>query len=218
MSSPKLSSRIYPGIVNLAGKTSDSRKTAESLLEEDRQKHHCFFNPAGFHNHLSHQWGLVQPLTHFVDVSLLVFWPRMTLVLPGYFCKASTTQRQKVFARSIWVVWRSSKTSLSRTGQTTWGKKCASCWWISQLLFILSKNLDIILPILRFSNPWSRPAASEILLKIMSSALPRMEMVRVWRQDSSVARTYGYVYISFNIILRSSCSLHPTIQAGVSAY
>ena len=43
------------GIVNYAGATPESKATLERLLEEDRQKHHCFWGKFGFHNHLNHQ-------------------------------------------------------------------------------------------------------------------------------------------------------------------
>ncbi|KZP16254.1 hypothetical protein FIBSPDRAFT_1047623 [Athelia psychrophila] len=49
-----LSSSIRPGIVNRAGTTPESHRLLESLLEDDRKTHHCFFNKMGFHNHLSH--------------------------------------------------------------------------------------------------------------------------------------------------------------------
>lgn len=42
------------GLVNFAGSTPESKTTVERLLEEDRQKHHCFWGRVGFHNHLSH--------------------------------------------------------------------------------------------------------------------------------------------------------------------
>ncbi|EKM49645.1 uncharacterized protein PHACADRAFT_265208 [Phanerochaete carnosa HHB-10118-sp] len=42
------------GLVNFAGATPESKATVERLLEEDRQKHHCFWGTVGFHNHLSH--------------------------------------------------------------------------------------------------------------------------------------------------------------------
>ncbi|RPD62419.1 hypothetical protein L226DRAFT_611012 [Lentinus tigrinus ALCF2SS1-7] len=53
-SGPKLSSRIRQGILNLSGTTFETKSTAERLLEEDRQEHHCFHGRVGFHNHLSH--------------------------------------------------------------------------------------------------------------------------------------------------------------------
>jgi hypothetical protein len=43
------------GIINYAGATPESKAALERLLEEDKQKHHCFFNNLGFHNHLNHQ-------------------------------------------------------------------------------------------------------------------------------------------------------------------
>ncbi|KII86089.1 hypothetical protein PLICRDRAFT_115034 [Plicaturopsis crispa FD-325 SS-3] len=45
---------INPGPSKLAGSTAGSKALLERLLDEDRQKHHCFFNTLGFHNHLSH--------------------------------------------------------------------------------------------------------------------------------------------------------------------
>jgi hypothetical protein len=49
-----LPSTIRPGLVNVAG-TPESRKLVEAFLQEDRQKHHCFWGRASLHNHLSHQ-------------------------------------------------------------------------------------------------------------------------------------------------------------------
>ncbi|KAF9224210.1 hypothetical protein BS17DRAFT_780644 [Gyrodon lividus] len=51
---PKISVTIEPGLVNVPGRDPKAQEVAESLLEQDRQKHHCFFNSQGFHNHLSH--------------------------------------------------------------------------------------------------------------------------------------------------------------------
>lgn len=53
--SVKLPPTISQGIVNFPGATAESKATAERLLEEDRQKNHCFWGKVGFHNHLSHQ-------------------------------------------------------------------------------------------------------------------------------------------------------------------
>ncbi|KZP16280.1 hypothetical protein FIBSPDRAFT_63876, partial [Athelia psychrophila] len=52
--SRNLSSSIRPGIVHRAGTTPESHRLLETLLEDDRKTHHCFSNPIGFHNHLSH--------------------------------------------------------------------------------------------------------------------------------------------------------------------
>lgn len=41
-------SLALPGITKLA------RETVAELLEENHNKHHCFFNEKGFHNHLAH--------------------------------------------------------------------------------------------------------------------------------------------------------------------
>jgi hypothetical protein len=51
----RLSSRIRPGLLNFPGITSQSKQLTEKLLQDDRERHHCFFNNVGFHNHLSHQ-------------------------------------------------------------------------------------------------------------------------------------------------------------------
>ena len=50
-----LAPTITQGILNFPGATPESKATAERLLEEDRQKNHCFWGKVGFHNHLSHQ-------------------------------------------------------------------------------------------------------------------------------------------------------------------
>ncbi|PPQ89262.1 hypothetical protein CVT25_001346 [Psilocybe cyanescens] len=42
------------GQLNLPGITFASKRTVEDLLLKDAEVHHCFFNSAGFHNHLSH--------------------------------------------------------------------------------------------------------------------------------------------------------------------
>ncbi|TBU62348.1 hypothetical protein BD310DRAFT_919205 [Dichomitus squalens] len=52
--SPKLPPTIRQGILNLPGTTPEAKRVAERVLEEDRQKHHCFYGRVGFHNHLSH--------------------------------------------------------------------------------------------------------------------------------------------------------------------
>ena len=49
---------ITQGLLNLPGATAQSKATAERLLEEDRNLHHCFFGKVGFHNHLSHQYAI----------------------------------------------------------------------------------------------------------------------------------------------------------------
>ena len=46
---------IHPGILNLPGATPQSKALVEQLLEEDREKFHCFWGRIGLHNHLSHQ-------------------------------------------------------------------------------------------------------------------------------------------------------------------
>lgn len=43
------------GLLNLPGATYATKKLTEDLLLRDAEKHHCYFNTAGFHNHLSHQ-------------------------------------------------------------------------------------------------------------------------------------------------------------------
>ncbi|KAI0689698.1 hypothetical protein BC835DRAFT_229768 [Cytidiella melzeri] len=45
---------IHQGILNFPGATPESKATAERLLEQDREKHHCFWGKIGLHNHLSH--------------------------------------------------------------------------------------------------------------------------------------------------------------------
>ncbi|KAI0372204.1 hypothetical protein BV20DRAFT_1050960 [Pilatotrama ljubarskyi] len=50
----KLPSTIRQGILNLPGPTYETKGTIERLLEEDRERHHCFWGRIGFHNHLSH--------------------------------------------------------------------------------------------------------------------------------------------------------------------
>ncbi|KIJ21191.1 hypothetical protein PAXINDRAFT_107074 [Paxillus involutus ATCC 200175] len=50
----KLPTTINPGLVNIPGHDSEAQEVVESLLEQDRQTHHCLFNSRGFHNHLSH--------------------------------------------------------------------------------------------------------------------------------------------------------------------
>ncbi|EIW59226.1 uncharacterized protein TRAVEDRAFT_147129 [Trametes versicolor FP-101664 SS1] len=51
---PKLSPTIRQGVLNLPGATFETQRTAERLLAEDRERHHCFWGRVGFHNHLSH--------------------------------------------------------------------------------------------------------------------------------------------------------------------
>ncbi|TFK28572.1 hypothetical protein FA15DRAFT_665290 [Coprinopsis marcescibilis] len=43
-----------PGQINAPGISQESKQAVESLLLTDAEKHHCFFNSSGFHNHLSH--------------------------------------------------------------------------------------------------------------------------------------------------------------------
>lgn len=52
---PKLPPTIRQGVLNLPGATFETQRTAERLLAEDRERHHCFWGRVGFHNHLSHQ-------------------------------------------------------------------------------------------------------------------------------------------------------------------
>ncbi|OCH91869.1 P-loop containing nucleoside triphosphate hydrolase protein [Obba rivulosa] len=49
-----LPSTISQGLLNFPGATPESKATAERLLEEDRDRHHCFWGKIGLHNHLSH--------------------------------------------------------------------------------------------------------------------------------------------------------------------
>ncbi|KAI0349466.1 hypothetical protein OH77DRAFT_1432025 [Trametes cingulata] len=50
----KLPPTIRQGLLNLPGPTFETQRTIERLLEEDRERHHCFWGRIGFHNHLSH--------------------------------------------------------------------------------------------------------------------------------------------------------------------
>ncbi|KAF9446585.1 hypothetical protein P691DRAFT_761515 [Macrolepiota fuliginosa MF-IS2] len=43
------------GSLNLPGITHETKSLTEKLLLQDAEKHHCYFRPAGLHNHLSHQ-------------------------------------------------------------------------------------------------------------------------------------------------------------------
>ncbi|KAF7985825.1 hypothetical protein HWV62_492 [Athelia sp. TMB] len=52
--SHKLSATIRHGLVNKAGITPQAHRLVEALLEDDRERHHCYFNDIGFHNHSSH--------------------------------------------------------------------------------------------------------------------------------------------------------------------
>jgi hypothetical protein len=46
---------VTPGILHIpSADGAEAKKIVEELLEKDREYHHCFFNPAQFHNHLSH--------------------------------------------------------------------------------------------------------------------------------------------------------------------
>ncbi|KAI0670778.1 hypothetical protein C8Q78DRAFT_1069524 [Trametes maxima] len=49
-----LPATIRQGLLNLPGATWETKRTVERLLEDDREKRHCFTNQLGFHNHLSH--------------------------------------------------------------------------------------------------------------------------------------------------------------------
>ncbi|KIJ65366.1 hypothetical protein HYDPIDRAFT_27384 [Hydnomerulius pinastri MD-312] len=51
---PKLPATIIPGLVNIPGRDPQAQEVTASLLEVDRENHHCYFNAKGFHNHLSH--------------------------------------------------------------------------------------------------------------------------------------------------------------------
>ncbi|KAJ3838578.1 hypothetical protein F5878DRAFT_661065 [Lentinula raphanica] len=42
------------GVLNLPRASPVTKPLAEALLLQDAQYHHCQFNQAGFHNHLSH--------------------------------------------------------------------------------------------------------------------------------------------------------------------
>ncbi|KAI0632164.1 P-loop containing nucleoside triphosphate hydrolase protein [Trametes polyzona] len=50
----KLPPTVRPGVLNLPGPNFETQRTVERLLEEDRERHHCFWGRVGFHNHLSH--------------------------------------------------------------------------------------------------------------------------------------------------------------------
>lgn len=43
------------GLLDLPGITNATKSLTEKLLLSDAEKHHCYFRPAGLHNHLSHQ-------------------------------------------------------------------------------------------------------------------------------------------------------------------
>ncbi|TFK41518.1 hypothetical protein BDQ12DRAFT_645990 [Crucibulum laeve] len=42
------------GLVNLPGITPDAKRLVEILLSQSAQRHHCFFQASGVHNHLNH--------------------------------------------------------------------------------------------------------------------------------------------------------------------
>lgn len=46
---------IRKSALTVPGANPESKVLLESLLEKDRQVHHCFWGRVGFHNHLSHQ-------------------------------------------------------------------------------------------------------------------------------------------------------------------
>lgn len=47
--------RLTQGLVSFPGIDYETKALAVRLLAEDRDKHHCFYGKAGFHNHLPHQ-------------------------------------------------------------------------------------------------------------------------------------------------------------------
>src|ERR1700759_4613277 len=55
LSSPttQIQIQVKPGILSLPSSPS-SLLTLQKLLTKDHESHHCFFNPIGLHNHLSH--------------------------------------------------------------------------------------------------------------------------------------------------------------------
>ena len=46
---------LTQGLVSFPGIDYETKALAVRLLAEDRDKHHCFYGKAGFHNHLPHQ-------------------------------------------------------------------------------------------------------------------------------------------------------------------
>ncbi|TDL15119.1 hypothetical protein BD410DRAFT_733140 [Rickenella mellea] len=47
-------SGLRQGLLHLPGSTYETKTTLERLLAEDLEKHHCFYTPIRFHNHLNH--------------------------------------------------------------------------------------------------------------------------------------------------------------------
>jgi hypothetical protein len=45
---------IKSGLLNMPGSTAASKTAVERCLTQDHQKNHCYYHPAGLHNHLSH--------------------------------------------------------------------------------------------------------------------------------------------------------------------
>ena len=45
---------MHKGVLDFPG-SHGAKAVLENLLLKDAESHHCFFRPAGLHNHLSHQ-------------------------------------------------------------------------------------------------------------------------------------------------------------------
>lgn len=71
-SSTALRPTIKQGILNFPGATPESKATLERLLEDDRQRNHCFYG-RGLHNHLSHQCVLLLTSTGCVLIRVGVW-------------------------------------------------------------------------------------------------------------------------------------------------
>jgi len=46
---------LTQGLLSLPGSNAKTKKLVKELLDQDRDKHHCFWGKVGFHNHLPHQ-------------------------------------------------------------------------------------------------------------------------------------------------------------------
>jgi Questin oxidase-like len=94
----RLSSRIRPGLLNLPGNTPQSKQLVEKLLQEDRERHHCFFNKVGFHNHLSHQSVIV--LWVITSTNLSTYITPLSL-LAAYDLGASAKVLQAIYDEDV---------------------------------------------------------------------------------------------------------------------
>ncbi|KIK95076.1 hypothetical protein PAXRUDRAFT_409403 [Paxillus rubicundulus Ve08.2h10] len=90
----RLPTTIKPGVVNIPGRDPEAQEVAESLLEQDRQKDDCFWNPKALHNHLSHQDLTFIPLS-LIRASILVAYDlgAPTSVLQAIYDTQSAGQR-----------------------------------------------------------------------------------------------------------------------------